>query len=517
LTGDDCETQIVKDECDFPNNSLNIHPKGECEFKDSYNIGSKIEFELTTIDKYGFKSKLSVATKCGVNENDEVALYVKSQSTLFIENDGLATITCVDGDFKTTEIIKTTNFDGGTLDAVIVIGKDKDDDPLKNTFSKSGEKIYRFLYSQGYRDENIHYFNSVDSEQKLVDIDGDGEKDNVVDYHSYTSEDIESKGLDKIGDSKNPLLFYIVDHGSDGGSILLNGETSIYLSLYNLKVMLNNFYKKTGREQIVVIDTCYSGIFVDGLKDDYRVVYGSASATQTIPMDINGINFTHYFLQRLARKYTLNESFEYATEKYKNKFQNSFPEPQSSGGNLTIANSFLGYIFTASVDSIKDFYGKDSDTIDIDTKTLYLSVNDNVLSESTLRVYAYITPPQIIDIQESDNVVAVTSEEIELKYNSSKERFETDYNFNKDGIYQINYELIDGAGDTSNEEITIKVGNSEKSIEFIDTEEISDNITLNSGWNLTSLPTTDIDNHKLIWGYDNSSKRWEVISNDNNI
>ncbi|MEA3315591.1 MAG: DUF1566 domain-containing protein, partial [Campylobacterota bacterium] len=42
LTGDDCETQIVKDECDFPNNSLNIHPKGECEFKDSYNIGSKI-------------------------------------------------------------------------------------------------------------------------------------------------------------------------------------------------------------------------------------------------------------------------------------------------------------------------------------------------------------------------------------------------------------------------------------------------------------------------------------------
>jgi hypothetical protein len=97
---------------------------------------------------------------------------------------------------------------------------------------------------------------------------------------------------------------------------------------------------------------------------------------------------------------------------------------------------------------------------------------------------------------------------LELKYDNAKDRFEGDYNFNKEGIYQINYELIDGAGDVFNEEVTMQVGDSSKSIEVGNENQL----ILNKGWNLVSLDNnlSDLKDIKIIWQYNN--QKWSAYS-----
>jgi len=475
-------------DCNITKNSAKLLPKdGTCSFKQKYNLGERIEFQMAYNDN-GEIMKLPTTNACKVS-NKDIINYSATRKELTFEENGLATLTCVYNNIVLRETFQIGDVSKEINSAIVVVGKGSDSDKLKEAFIQMGNSVYGFLYSQGYGIDEIKYFNAF-GEQKLIDKDLDGKKDNVVYKSSFVYKDVENAIMD-TPNSNNPLMIYLIDHGTKGGGFLIDSTNKIFAS--QLKTTLDSYQAKTNRKVVVVVDSCYSGAFVDMLKGKDRVVISSGTKDELVQMSTSGISFTNYFIKSLSDKKSIKDSFTLASSTYTGIVKNSHPQSDFQASSVETAP--FGFLFNASAEVIKDFTGKTALKLDKpQTYKLSLEAEDALIDRENALVYAIITPPQTVTIDPTNDTdaIAINSEKIKLIYNQSTNNYSTDYTFKESGIYQIYYSVEDIAGDKYNSSnINIQVGSSTKGIEYVNTTTSNDtntttsnSVSLKNGWNM---------------------------------
>ena len=499
-------------DCEINKNSLKIVDNQKCELQESWEVGDSVKFQFFYKNNLGKEFEGDTFEKCAV-KNSEVALFNNVTSEVTFRADGVASLTCVYYDMVVTHQFFVGDYEKSINSAVIVVGKGSESDKLKDAFVYLGNEVYRFLSSQGYSLEEISYFNSF-GEQKLVDTDLDGNKDNVVDNVNYSFEDVKDAIL-AMPVSDNPLLVYLIDHGLKGGSFLIDSEQKIEAKALN--DVLDEFQEATKRKVVLVVDTCYSGAFVEAIKGENRVVMSSGTADQTIPMSTSGISFTNYFIKNLQDKKSIKDSFEGAYNSYRKIAKNTYP--QADFTDEETANKPFGYLFNASADVIKSFTGKSALKLPQSTRQTFSLKVDNVIGVEQSQAFVTLTPPQTVVVSPtSQDVIEIQSTKVPLTYNSSTGEFTAEYDLNTVGYYETVYEIIDEAKEkVISDSVTIQVGDSTNGVEIVESSDVpvaSEGISLDliSGWNLISLPTNqNLDNPldffsaKIVWTFEDNT------------
>lgn len=474
--------------CEIPKNSMKIVDSNKCELKEDWEIGETVNFQFFYKNNLGKEFEGDTYEKCAV-KNSEVAIFNNVKSEITFKDDGVASLTCVYYDMVTTHQFYVGEYEKDINSAIVVVGKGSENDKLKEAFVYLGNEVYRFLHSQGYSDDEIVYLNSF-GEQKLFDNDLDGNKDNVVDKVDYSFDDFKSALLE-MPVSNNPLLIYLIDHGLRGGVLLIDPEKKILADEFNLA--LTEFQDKTKRKVVVVVDSCYSGAFVETLKGPNRVIMSSGTADQVIPMSTSGISFTNYFLKNLQDKKSVKDSFDSAYNSYRKIAKNTFPQADFSDEET--ASKPFGFLFNAAADVIKSFTGKSALKLPQSTRQTFSLKADNLIGIEKSTAYVTLTPPQTVTVNpNSQDVIEIKSEKVPLTYNASTGEFTGEYELSQEGYYETIYEIVDEAKDkVISDSVTIQVGESTRGVEIVESSELT--LDVPKGWSLLALPTNaNLDN-----------------------
>lgn len=196
--------------------------------------------------------------------------------------------------------------------ALIIAGGGSDsDNSLWDITNFIANYIYSVLHERKFTDQEIYYL----SPKTIVDVNMNGSEEDsekeIVDRPSpeqrgrpLTSADVQwaLAEVTKKGTLNQPLYLFFIDHGDkdESGIGYLKLANFNYLSAPDLKVMLDNYQQATNNRVIVVIDACYSGLFIKQLAAPKRVVISSADANELAYFPSKAQGFS-YFLPRLYR------------------------------------------------------------------------------------------------------------------------------------------------------------------------------------------------------------------------
>jgi len=154
--------------------------------------------------------------------------------------------------------------------AVIICGGTQDD--KEDHFERSATRAYDTFKKLGYKDENIFYL-SKDTNDRGVD-----------DYLDRESIKYVFKTLLMDQSNKNSKCFiYMVDHGSDSGAFFIDKGT--WINAFEIGDWLKNLKYKS---LTVLIECCFSGLFIDHLSGDNRIVITST--------DRDSVSYSHQYI-----------------------------------------------------------------------------------------------------------------------------------------------------------------------------------------------------------------------------
>ncbi len=317
------------------------------------------------------------------------------------------------------------------------------------------KKIYKLLKARGFTDDDIIYFNPV----TWIDITGDGADDHVVDYSDVTAERLEEafniiSGSIKQGEQ---FVFYYHGHGKKD-ALKLNRY-----DWYNASGLSGLFNKlPEGVVKVIILDSCYSGSFLDDLKGKNRVILTSSDDSSRA-WNAKGMSFTDKVWEILRRGLDLREAFLAAEEMMRSEkiFKGQRPWLDDTGDGVF---SSVDGVFVAKDTVIgRDAYSAAEppqisgihpalrvEAEDACSKVIWAkAVSGEGAGVKTVR--AVIVPPDFSNQYDPESeAVGLGTTEVELLYNGAQDRWELKFDgFRKEGLWNIYYTAIDDTGDES--------------------------------------------------------------------
>ncbi len=169
--------------------------------------------------------------------------------------------------------------------AIIIAGPNPDDN-LFNYTNEFTQRMYRLLKQRGYDDDKIHYLNVLAPDIEPFEGRPEPERQdyNLFDPKKQLSEAFAQASADlTVGDQ---FVFYLHGHASDNRFKLLDEN----ISAAHLRDLLATL--PAGVQQIIILDTCYSGSFMDELAGvPHRVVVTSTDDNSLTFQVVNNIAF----------------------------------------------------------------------------------------------------------------------------------------------------------------------------------------------------------------------------------
>ncbi|MBF0303402.1 MAG: hypothetical protein HQK73_10195, partial [Desulfamplus sp.] len=204
--------------------------------------------------------------------------------------------------------------------AIIVTGgpPDTKNNTLWPLVRVAAEKIYRVLTRKGFTKEQIYLLSPID-----LDGDGDGFPDSIIrNTQGYLEEKYIETAFQWAGELKKldqPLLIFLLGHGiKDKFMLNLSNKT---LDANKLSQYLDEYQNVTGKEVVVVMDSCYSGSFIDDLAGPGRAVITSTGednkAFYAMKSSVSLSSFFSYFSDGISSGVSLWESYNHACDKLK--------------------------------------------------------------------------------------------------------------------------------------------------------------------------------------------------------
>ncbi|MCK5719440.1 MAG: hypothetical protein KAH84_05745, partial [Thiomargarita sp.] len=310
--------------------------------------------------------------------------------------------------------------------------------PISEELSR---KIYRTLNQRGYNHEDITYLNP----KTWQDINGDGTDDKVVDDALADP----AAALESAFNATSTLqagqqfIFYLHGHGQIDQ---LKITREYWLSATELRRLMDKVPEQV--EQIVIIDSCYSGSFIDDLSQANRIILTSSEAEDTA-WNTRFENFSATLINNLRHGKDLRTAFQ-ATEDLMisnpNIFGSQRPQLDADGDGVAnssrdktaIANLFLGKegVVADSAAEIIDIHPPISLDSEQTEGTLWIKTSPS--GDNIRRVRAILIPPNTQSTDYQGENTNFEREEIDMFYNDG--RYITLHTFSQAGIWRILYQ-----------------------------------------------------------------------------
>jgi WD40 repeat protein len=381
--------------------------------------------------------------------------------TMTFENAGTYTINLVVTDEKgaqSTHVQETVIVDELVHEiepipgqAIIIAGPEPKDGLFKysNEFT---QRMYRLLKQRGYNDDKIHYLNVLapDIEKPL-----DGRPE--AERQDYALFDPEAELADAFAQATAKLsvgeqfVFYLHAHAHPDAAYLVDYE----LTASHLRDLLTSV--PAGVQQIIILDTCYSGSFIDDLKEVANRVVVTSTNDKSLTWQIASSSFANKFMKMLEHGASLLEAFQAAEDMILNArdlFAGQRPWLDDDGDGKFLNDGLRSkYIYVgrrkiehaAPPPKITKVHPPITLPKNTTTATLWVHTQPNFQFIHQVRAVLINPNYQVSDYQGKNT--DFSREEIELIYNAAQERYEVAYNdFWTAGTWWIHYQAQDVDG-----------------------------------------------------------------------
>ena len=279
---------------------------------------------------------------------------------------------------------------------LIVVGTRSVEDSLFATSERLAMDAYVVCRQRGYRASDIC----------LLTPDGTLSKSTHLGYPIVAADDngqLETAIKDWASDVDD-LILYFVDHGvvrqEKGNLVLRPGE---YLSSDTLKSWLDDWQiRKADRTSLVIIDTCYSGHFVQelALGSAQRIVMAASQPGSLAHFQGNGtISFSQLFWDEIGAGADTHKAFLATVDNLADTLD-QVPTLDTNGDGEFEGTDAIGTIRSIGLLDLlggiqRPVVGTVMDDITINEPTTTLWCSDITSSNGIQKVIAYIVPPTL--------------------------------------------------------------------------------------------------------------------------
>ncbi len=371
---------------------------------------------------------------------------------------GIATINAFDAGGLPASIKVTVNQPGFGKAFIIAGGGAHEGNTLFPYSDESARRFYTLLKNRGFTDEDIVYFTPM----TWQDLDGDGANDNaagqLVDYQLIDPLNELNHAMDAIAGGFLPgqqFVFYIHSHGfADPAAVQLGRASDINGT--QLRTLLDKLPDTV--QQVLILDTCYSGGFLAELKDSgrQRVLLTSADAISPA-WNTRQESFSDSFISASLRGMNVLEAYtraEQVIRRNSHQFDNQQPQLDDDGDGFyttregsVAKNLWLGRTGVSAnpppdITAVHPVLQADSDGA-------LLWVNTYPTGDDRIRtVRARLMQPTGYESALYQGAATVfTANEALLSYNSQSQRYEVQHqHFPNTGTWRVAYQAQDLQG-----------------------------------------------------------------------
>jgi len=312
-------------------------------------------------------------------------------------------------------------------------------------FSYSNEyvqRMYNLVKTRGLSDSDVYYMNP-----RAPDINDDG----YLDYnlHDYTLFDPATDIKDAFAQAAKNLQagqqFILYIHGHAGKNHI-KITPDYELSALELNSYLNRLPK--GIEQVIILDTCYSGSFMDELAGVENRIVITSTDDKSLAWQVAYNSFADKFLNQLQKGASVGKAFQYA-ERFILKSSEFFPWQKpwlddngdgkylNDGGlaqKVYLIQSRVSYANSPLKLEVHPLITLENNVV----ATIWVKVNQ---PSHISKVRAVLVKPNFVNIEYQGLKTDFSREEIELIYNAAQDRYEIVYDrFWTKGIWNILYQ-----------------------------------------------------------------------------
>jgi hypothetical protein len=342
---------------------------------------------------------------------------------------------------------------------ILIVGGGESSDPFWNITKVLTVNAYRNFRAMGYQDYQIDFH----IQSQMISIDFDEVPDDIIDDSTPTVNEIGNAiraGESKV-DEYNRYILYLQGYGTNDARLRVGGMDD-YITAQEIDVALDWLQTRTNCEVIVIVESCFSGTFIEPLAGENRVIITSAD-NQRYNTDSQGhIAFSRYMFAKLREpNKTLREAFSFAHMCMKNI---GFPEPKMDDTGDGIVNELDGLPDGKADKIVLDYNGSFAKKPEF--KNITVTQNDQtsyqanvLLYESDLKitdVFAQIIPPNN-DILNDCGIIYL--EHVPLHTTSEQEFENIITDIAQSGEYKIVFNATNRLGENSDPQIyTINSG-----------------------------------------------------------
>jgi PKD repeat protein len=361
-----------------------------------------------------------------------------------------------------TILLTVTNAEGQTATAqqsvfvwkpgqAIIIAGPKAKDNLFKYSNEFTQRMYRLLKQRGYDDEKIHYLNVLAPDIETP-LDGRPEPERQ-DYNLFDPKKELSEAFAKatanltVGDQ---FVLYLHGHAGDNRFELLDEK----IPATHLRDLLATI--PAGVQQIIILDTCYSGSFIDELAGVAHRVVVTSTDDNSLTFQLVRDSFANQFMHILESGGNVFEAFRTAEDmiltapKYfpgQRPWLDDDSDGQFLNEGLYAENVHVGLrrVAQAPPPEIKQVHPRITLPENEGTSTLWVKTTDN---ENIYRVRAVLIPPQYQVREYQGENTDFSRIELPMLYNAVEENYGVKYDGFCDnaGLWQILYQAQDKAG-----------------------------------------------------------------------
>ncbi len=325
---------------------------------------------------------------------------------------------------------------------IIAAGGAQSSNKLYKFTNEYTQRFYKILKERGYKDEQIAYMNP-----QAPDLNDDGylEKERL-DYRLINPEQELTTAFQQAAqNSGEQFIFYLHGHARPEHFRI---KPDYELSADFLQSLLNKIPSTI--PQILILDSCYSGSFFNKLKQRGRILISSAD-NKSLTWNNTEESFANQFLITLHRGSNLHDAFDYTKQvikKEKDLFGDQNPWLDDDGdGQFTKNDGILAAKTQLGNNAI---HGGLPPTIQVHPPIELENVTEATLWVKTIpsfdgikKVRAIIINPEFKVSEYKGLETNFGREELELTYNSDKNRYEITYQgFKIPGKWSILYQAL---------------------------------------------------------------------------
>ncbi|ETR64766.1 MAG: hypothetical protein OMM_15374, partial [Candidatus Magnetoglobus multicellularis str. Araruama] len=120
--------------------------------------------------------------------------------------------------------------------------------------------------------------------------------------------------FDKEVNEEIPLFIYMYGHGTDDGRFVVLGYDEV-LEANQLDHAIGEIQNKTGCVVILILESCYSGKFIETVSGNKRIILTSTGDSLYKHDDSGDLTFSRLLFRQLIQNLSIKYSFDFTKNK----------------------------------------------------------------------------------------------------------------------------------------------------------------------------------------------------------